>query len=333
MLTRRGLLLQVARVLKKEPVSGIYIPGWKAVGSKQTNRIADVIERLGLNALLVDLKDANGDIFYQADDPTGRKLQAKTVDGHPRSLNFRALRALQRRGIRVLGRHVMFRDRGLYHEQPNLQLHQTRNEYWVDPRRWGALDYNLALLEQEETFGFDELVLDYIRFPAVNRFGSLDQKCDHIDRAVAEAHCRVSTLGVQVFGWAAWDYRKAGVGQRIPTLDAHVDHVYPMVYPSHFQSGSFGFADPNEHPKFILKAGYREGSKKVSSAAKIMPMVQVFWHKSEQVRAQIEAVEEADMPGYLAWNARGNYDLLEEALKGRSASGENVVHDFAVDVG
>lgn len=314
MLTRRGLLLQVARVLKKDSLSGIYIPGWHAVGSERIKRVADVIERLGLNALLVDLKDANGDIFYEADDPIGRKLQARTADGHTRSLNFGALRELQRRGIRVLGRHVMFRDRGLYHERPELQLHQIRSEYWVDPRRWGSLDYNLALLEQEQTFGFDELVLDYIRFPAVNQFGSLDQKCDQIDRVVAEARCRVPSLGVQVFGWAAWDYRKAGVGQRIPTLDPYVDHVYPMVYPSHFQAGSFGFADPNEHPNFILKAGYRAGSKKVSSAAKIMPMVQAFWHTPEQIRAQVDAVEEAGMPGYVAWNSRGNYDLLAEAL-------------------
>ena len=246
--------------------------------------------------------------------PTALKLQAKTADGHRRALNFSALRAMQRRGIRIFGRHVMFRDRGLYHQRPDLQLHQARSEYWVDPRSYGALDYNLALLEQEETFGFDELVLDYIRFPGVNRFGTLEQKCDRIDHVVEEASCRVSSLGVQVFGWTAWDDRKVGVGQRIPTLDPHVSHVYPMVYPSHFQKGSFEFADPNEHPKYILNAGYRQGIEKVSSPAKLMLMLQAFWHEPEQVRAQLEAVEEAGMPGYLVWNARGNYSLLEQAL-------------------
>ena len=293
---------------------GIYLPGWKAVGSANLSRAERVLDRLGLNTLMVDLKDANGEVFFEADNKIGRALQARTAHGHRRTLNFTKLRALQDKGIRVLGRHVMFRDRGLYMHSEKLRLHQKRNEYWVDPRLEGALDYNLELLGQSHDICFDEIVLDYIRFPAVNGFGSLEKKCEHIDEVVAEARKHVDALGVQVFGWAAWRHEKAGVGQRIPTLDPHIDHVYPMVYPSHFQKGSFGFDDPNEHPGYILRASYKAAIKKVSRPEKVVPMVQSFWYEPEQVRAQLNAVADAEMSGYVAWNARGSYDLLERAL-------------------
>ncbi len=297
-----------------ETIQGIYLPGWKAVGTERLSRAERLLGRLGLNTLMVDLKDADGAVFFEADNEIGRRLQAKTAHGRPRTLNFTRLRALQQNGIRLLGRHVMFRDRGLYMSSEQLRLYNKGNEYWVDPRLPDSLDYNLALLDQSKKFGFDEIVLDYIRFPAVNDFGTLGQKCRRIDAVVAEVREHVSNLGVQVFGWAAWHHEKAGVGQRIPTLDPHIDHVYPMVYPSHFQKGSFGFDDPNEHPSYILRAGYKAAIKKVSGAEKVVPMVQSFWHRPDQVRAQLDAVAEEEMQGYVAWNARGNYDLLERAL-------------------
>ena len=298
-----------------ETIQGIYLPGWKAVGAERLSRAERLLDRLGLNTLMVDLKDANGAVFFEAENEIGRSLQAKTADGHRRALNFTGLQALQRKGIRLLGRHVMFRDRGLYIRSEELRLHKKGKEYWVDPRLKGAVEYNLELLDQSKEFGFDEIVLDYIRFPAVNAFGALDEKCERIDEVVAEISEHVDTLGVQVFGWAAWDYRKAGVGQRIPTLDPYVDHVYPMVYPSHFQQGSFGFDDPNENPGYILRASYKAAIKKVSDPEKVVPMVQSFWHRPEQVRAQLDAVAHEEMPGYIAWNARGDYELLEQALR------------------
>ena len=87
-----------------------------------------------------------------------------------------------------------------------------------------------------------------------------------------------------------------------------------MVYPSHFQKGSFGFDDPNEHPGYILRASYKAAIKKVSDPEKVVPMLQAFWHEPKQVRAQLNAVADEEMPGYVAWNARGRYDLLEQAL-------------------
>ena len=307
-------LIPAEQRLPGEATQGIYLPGWKAVSAERLSRAERLLTRLGLNALMVDLKDANGDLFFGADNEIGRRLQARTIDGHRRSLNFSRLRALQGKGVRLLGRHVMFRDRGLYLNSEDLRLHRKGGEYWVDPRREETLEYNLELLDQSKEFGFDEIVLDYIRFPAVNAFGTLDDKCDRIDEVVAKVSEHVDALGVQVFGWAAWHYQKAGVGQRIPTLDPHIEHVYPMVYPSHFQQGSFGFEDPNDHPSYILRASYKAAIEKVSDPEKVIPMVQSFWHRPEQVRAQVDAVAEEEMSGYVAWNARGNYDLLEQAL-------------------
>ena len=203
-----------------ETIQGVYLPGWKAVGAERLSRAERLLDRLGLNTLMVDLKDANGAVFFEAENEIGRSLQAKTADGHRRALNFTRLHALQRKGIRLLGRHVMFRDRGLDIRSEELHLHKKGSEYWVDPRLKDSVEYNLELRGQSKEFGFDKIVLDYIRFPAVNAFGNLDEKCERINEVVAEISEHVDTLGVQVFGWAAWHYRKAGV--ELPTARSAV---------------------------------------------------------------------------------------------------------------
>ena len=43
-----------------ETIQGIYLPGWKAVGAERLSQAERLLDRLGLNTLMVDLKDANG---------------------------------------------------------------------------------------------------------------------------------------------------------------------------------------------------------------------------------------------------------------------------------
>ena len=124
-------------LFRDETIQGVYLPGWKAVSAERLSRAERLLDRVGLNTLMVDLKDANGEVFFAADNEIGRTLQAKTAEGHPRSLNFTRLSALQRRGIRLLGRHVMFRDRGLYMHSEDLRLHKMGGAFERDERTVG----------------------------------------------------------------------------------------------------------------------------------------------------------------------------------------------------
>ena len=53
-------------------------------------------------------------------------------------------------------------------------------------------------------------------------------------------------VSADVFGLSAT--RDLGIGQVPRRLSKYVDAVYPMVYPSHYDSGEYGLEDPNASP-------------------------------------------------------------------------------------
>jgi hypothetical protein len=68
---------------------GIYIPGWKAVSRKSVDRLVNFVRRSRLNTLLIDVKNARGELFYTPQSLLARRIrsQARTRDG--RTVHFR----------------------------------------------------------------------------------------------------------------------------------------------------------------------------------------------------------------------------------------------------
>ncbi len=293
---------------------GIYVPGWKAVSRNSIDRLVNFVRRNGLNTLMIDVKNARGELFYTPRSLLARRIgsQARTRDGRTVSLPMDYLLDLaSHHRLKLIARHVMFRDLRLYQAREDFRLWSKGTQQWVDMRQKGVVEYNLDLLTEEKKFGFSEIALDYIRFPATNKFGAGTEKCAIIDSIVRTARETVgkdAELGVQVFGYTAWHHRKAGVGQRIPTLAPHVDVVYPMLYPSHFWPGSFGFKDPSRHPYEIIAMGYKAAMGQVGTGTRVIPMIQAFRYSREDVRAQLKAVRDLEMPGYICWNSAGAYE-------------------------
>ncbi len=301
-------------LLHSGSVHGIYVPGWRAVSRKGIDDLLDLTRESVVNTLMIDVKNAWGEVFYQPGDGPFPEVdsQARTGEGRKISLQIDYLmEEAGKMGIRLIARHVMFRDRKLFDSRPELRLWSNGQEHWVDMRRAETIEYNLALLEEESRLGFDEIVLDYIRFPAVREFGRDEDKCEVIDRIVAAASGTVRdpgcTLGVQIFGYAAWHYRNAGGGQRIGTLDGCADVIYPMLYPSHFWPGSLGFEDPSDHPYEIVSEGCRAAVRNTRAGARIIPMVQAFWYSGDEIIQQLKAAFDCGMPGYVCWNPAGRY--------------------------
>lgn len=289
-------------------VRALYVPGWRAISKGSIDAYIETAERLNINTLMIDVKNANGEVFLPYAPEWAR---AKTAEGYKRSINIAYIRE-QAPELRLIARHVMFRDKALYDHNPELQMMQKGNEFWVDMRKQEVLEYNFQMLSNLGMF--DEVVLDYIRFPATQQFGTDEEKCDVIDAVVAEA-ARSSPvpLGVQVFGYAAWHYKKAGVGQRIQTLAEHADVIWPMIYPSHFWKPSFGYADPSQHPYEFITMGYEAAIKTLGvneHKTEIRPMLQAFRYGNEEMFAELKATRDSNMPGYAWWSPSGTYKLV-----------------------
>jgi len=308
-------------VLTDIPLRGIYLPGWRGVTQTRVQRMIDFLLANKLNTLMIDVKNALGELFYQPESELALQIgaQVRTIEGQRRSLDLDDLVSEARKhNIRLIARHTMFVDKALYKGVEAFNLAIGHGQYWVDMKNDAVVNYNLELLSQEMNFGFDEIVLDYIRFPDLPGFGKEEDRCDRIDRVVKSAQEVLKAtnvqLGLQVFGYSAWSHYKSNVGQRIETLQNYADTIYPMLYPSHFNPGTLGFADPEEHPYEMISAGYREAVGKVTTDCRIIPMIQGFSYSPEELAEQINAVKKQEMPGFISWNPAGNHRKLAQAL-------------------
>jgi len=172
----------------RDIIRGIYLPGWKMVTRYRIDKAIDFCVKNNMNTIMVDLKNSHGEIFFKSGNKTALDIhaQAVTIDGNKRKIDFTYLsQKLKDHNIRFIGRYVMFRDKKLYTENPDLRLQE--NETWVDLRKDEVVDYNLALLNEAADLPVDEIALDYIRFPDSSDFGTLEFKLNTIESIVQRA--------------------------------------------------------------------------------------------------------------------------------------------------
>ena len=188
---------------------------------------------------------------------------------------------------------------------------------WTNPYDRGVWNYNVSIAEVAARAGFDEIQLDYVRFPsdgdtdgAVYPGKTATPQGWVIPQFVQYASKRLKKLGVRVsadvFGLSA--SRDLGIGQIPRRISRYVDAIYPMVYPSHYNPGEYGIADPNAQPGetvFTSLAHFRRelrgpasGDHPVAAGLLARPHVR----RSARCAPQIESARLQDARGYLLWN-------------------------------
>jgi hypothetical protein len=238
--------------------------------------------------------------------------------------------------VYLIGRVVVFEDPILTAKRPDLAIRTSGGEVWrtnaglgwanpYDKRVW---DYVLTISKAAARAGFDEIQFDYVRFPSDGPIESAvfpgktpEPPGWTITRFVHYASKELEPLGVRVsidlFGLSAT--HDLGVGQVPGRLAKYVDAVYPMVYPSHYNSGEFNLPDPSAVPGQTVSFSLRDfRNALVGRKAMLIPWLEDFSLTSdrrppEEVRAQIEAARKHDVKGFLLWNPEGVY--TEEVLK------------------
>ena len=191
---------------------------------------------------------------------------------------------------------------------------------WVNPYDRQAWNYAVSVGAAAARAGFDEIQFDYVRFPSGDASSVVypakthESKVRAIARFAQYAAKRLHPLGVRVsvdvFGLAAT--RNLGIGQNPSQLARSVDTVYPMVYPSHFNSGEYGLSDPNADPGTTVTDAllYFDAALK-GTKARLVPWLQDFslgrTYTSADVKAQIDAARALGTNGFMLWNPLGLY--------------------------
>jgi hypothetical protein len=305
-------------------VRGVHVTG--ALASLPGNLREYVgYKKHGLNTIELDLKDEGGEIgFTAASVPLASKVGAARTYFDPR----RVAKLAHANGIYLIGRVVAFQDPLLSTARPDLAIQRRDGSVWkthaglgwVNPYDRRVWDYVVSVAEVAAKAGFDEIMLDYLRFPsdgdvdaAVYPGKTSVPRGRVIADFVSYAERRLRPLGVRVstalFGLSAT--RDMGLGQVPRWISEHVDTVSPMAYPSLYGNGELGIADPYLEPGetvFRTLADFRRQLK--GRKAHLIPWIQDFsGYGLVQVRSQIDAARLQGAKGFLLWNAEGRYTV------------------------
>jgi hypothetical protein len=284
------------------------------------------LERDGLTALELDVKDENGEIgFVPSSVPLATSVGAARDYYAPREVARRA----HERGVYLVGRVVVFEDPVLSRARPDLAVRRSDGSVWRDAAGLGWTNpfdkrvwkYNVDVAAAAARAGFDEIMFDYVRFPsdgdvdrAVFRNASSMGKRDAVPAFLRYANRRLASYGVRlsaaVFGLSA--ARDLGIGQIPRKMAPHVDTIYAMTYPSLFGEGELGLQDPSTSPGATVARALRKFELALRGRETlVVPWVQDFSftvpYGIDEVRAQIEAARLSGAKGYMLWNAECVY--------------------------
>lgn len=318
------------------PVRALYVNAW-AFGGMRLQQLLDQAAGTEVNSFVIDVKDDTGYLTYRSEVPTARAIGANT-QLRARDVRVRLAR-LQARGIHPIARIVVAKDPLLASRKPEWAIRHTAGGLWHDRQGFAWVDafqdsvwiYAAQLAAEAVSLGFAEIQYDYVRFPdeppsrrATALFAARrpqESTRQGVIDGLTILEQRTRALGVpftiDVFGLTTTATGDMGIGQVWEDLVSRADAVLPMVYPSHYNRGEYGFAQPNAEPYGVIRRalqdGIRRSQKLGGSRAEIRPYLQAFTlgaprYGPEHVRAQIRAAEELGVTSWVLWNPRSVYE-------------------------
>ncbi len=317
-------------------IKGLYVNAW-AFGSNKLWRLVRLADETEINAFVVDVKDDTGCLLYPSAVPTAQQIGANRC---ARARDVRArLDTLAAHGIYAIARFVVAKDPLLAERRPEWSVQDRAGglwrdrigSAWVDAYNDSIWIYSAQLAQEAVRMGFAEVQFDYVRFPdeprerlataifPARRDG--ESQRDAVREHIALLKNRLKPLGVPVtfdiFGLTASATSDLGIGQVWEDFVSIADVVLPMVYPSHFYRGAYGFAWPNGQPYRIVRTALTEAlerSRPLAGAAQIRPYLQAFTlgrrrprYTPFEIREQIRAAEELGITSWVLWNPRSVY--------------------------
>lgn len=323
-------------------VKGVYLTSWMAGNTEYLNQLFDFIDRTDVNSLVIDVKDDTGTVSY----PSSVSLVAAIGSDYHKYDPVHLLSLLKSHHIYPIARIVVFKDPYLARQRPDLAVKNrlgglwsdNHGLYWVDPYNKDVWEYNIDIAREAATLGFREIQFDYVRFTSdgvirncLYSYADKRKKAEVIRDFLRFAYQELKPLGVKVsadiFGLACSAEDDMGIGQKIEKVAEGVDIICPMVYPSHYNQGSYNISDPDRQPYRTVYQSLSDAKRKMAAIAHetldhevvIRPWLQDFSLRNhygrEELLAQIKAVEDSGLKEWIFWNPTNRYDYQKYRSK------------------
>lgn len=309
-------------------IRGVYIPVGKLVTAPFPELIQWVVDEVGANAVILDLKDDQGRVTFSR-DITGARNSSHGFIKDMKEL----IAAFKQKDIYVIGRIVCFKDNFLSKIRPDTAILDRRTgKRWMDKGRFGWVDpyspfareFIADIARAGQEVGVDEIQLDYIRFPVEpganygrypNRVGTTP-RYEAIAAVLARVDHEISIpLSIDVFGLTA--YRTGdpgGLGQSLEHLAPYIDAISPMLYLANWPRPTWENPKPSRTHSLVHNAVARIRSRLGDQIA-VRPLLQGFSYRAKNfgesfIYNQIDAAQTAGSSGHLFWNQGGKYTLV-----------------------
>ena len=303
-------------------------------------KILGIIEATEVNSVVIDVKNDIGLIAWKSDIEIVNTVGS---NWNTPMKNFNVLMDyLKSKEVYTIARIVAFKDPYFAENMPDhsIQL-STGGVYkdkagfaWVNPFDEYVWKYVVAISQEAALRGFDEIQYDYIRFPDNAKYyneittfpgrngrdkdEAIEDFLIFAQKALEPYHVHVSA---DVFGVIthSWDDKPEDIGQTWRKITNNTEYISPMVYPSHYGTGYYGFDVPDQHPYEIIQYASREAIER--NAAQRKPAIIRHWYQGftapwvkgyilyeeDAIQKQIIAGVELGLDEYIIWNSGNTY--------------------------
>lgn len=308
------------------PTRAVHVSGYGWADKRFRDPVLAMAERGLIDTVQLDLKEEDGLITYKSGLEYHRSIGA--VRG---LFDLKAaVDELHARNLRVVGRIVAFRDpvlagaawrEGRHHEVIQLPDGSPYAGYggFTNFADSAVRKYNIDIAEEAARLGVDDILYDYVRRPDgpienMRLPGLTGSPEDGVAAFLVESRARLRPLGVyqgaSVYGISV--DRPTQIAQDLTKMAPAVDYLAPMVYPSHWNKGEYGVADPNREPYEITKRSLALFQAKVAGTdVKIVPWLQDFslgvTYGPAEVRAQLQAAADVGISDWILWDPAVTY--------------------------
>lgn len=317
---------------------GVYLTGPYMRRIQSAAPVLRLLERTRSNAVVIDMKDDQGRIFFDTKLAALQKQKSRPYTKMPE-----LVRSLKEAGTYTIGRIVCFSDPVLPRREPDRAVKDSRpnkrNAPWVS---WGNgstwLDpYNpdnhaliVTMAMEVAALGVDEIQLDYIRFPVDpgTRFAAFPHQTAKPRRFVLRDFLRQVDeaievpLSVDVFGLSAFrEGDPTGLGQSLEDWTEYVEIFSPMLYINNMKSWGRGVSEGRAFA--LVNAGIRRLRQRLGPGPVIRPFLQAFsagadYFNADFIGEQVTAARLGGADGYLFWHPASNYGVIGRAMRRKS---------------
>ncbi len=330
---------KVSHIKTPDEVRGIYVSANSFLYKPFLERLDMMLDTTTINTIVVDIKDAPGTIDYDIGFDT------PCVKPHISNEDLKAkLDYYHQKNIYVIARVAVMRDECF--TKNNLELAASKADgtpwrdgkghYWLSPHEDKTAHYIADISKAVYESGFDEIQLDYVRYPSDGQMNLLKYEyTDTINASSTNTEKRRATLknfvgiirkelgdiplSADVFGMVLTNNDDLTIGQHLDDFSENVDYISGMIYPSHFPDNWNGIKKPNSSPYQVIYDSTKQGLDRLtarygtSTANKYMrPWLQDFSiygvdYNPPEVKAQIKALDDLGVKSFLLWNASNRY--------------------------